>query len=914
MFDVKIFAILIAIFCLNSRFVLSDDEADYCYADDEHPYLQAGTKTGYHFSHGLVKNTTVSNCEPVQIWMLIRHGTRYPGKDEIKKMQKKLPKLQRKIIANHKKDKHGELCLKDLQKLQTWEIESGLDKSKHKFLAKQGENELLSLGARFKHYFPQLLQSEPDDTLENRYKFRATNTQRTIASMNHFINGAFGNATIDNTEVVPTSEDTLLKVYKTCKPWLEDMKNSSTAVEVNNFINGTEFNQVIGNVSRRLGFADNLSLDDVLIIYTACTFENAWYIDKRSPWCAAFTKDEMRIFEYESDLHYYYRSSYGEKMSSAVGCPPLQDMFNHFTKLENGESKEEPQGIFYFAHSATVQLLLTSMGIAKDSTPPTASNFEDMENRKWNTSRLVPFAANLAAVFYKCDSSNKVRFYLNEKPVDYEGCEMGVCDWEYLKEKMGPNAFNSGTFKMNASVLFLLFLISHVYTRDVDYCFVDEDDPYLYMATKTAYHFVHAGKTRFQDVPNCKAKQVWMLATHGTQCASEAEIIQMLTLTELQSHIINNHETRNNGHMCNRDLENLKRWTPSSYLRIERAEVLTPQGVEDMRLLGRRLHSNFPELLSSRVVNLTEDKYVMKTTHIRNSLFAFMEGLFEDRNAVQVEEVPENDTLLTTYKSCNVWDNEHTNASIQEVISFEEGPEFQNLVQNVSRRLGFLYDVPKELILTIYDICRYEKAWTVTKLSPWCAVFSKEELRVLEYREDLYYYYKAGYGREINAQLGCTLLQDMMNHFWKMEQDTDSNEPKGIFYFSDIVSLQNLLTTLNINKDQMQLTAFNYKHMAKRQWRTSFISPIAANLIATFYKCDSINQPNKVMFYLAEKLVLLDGCDVGLCDWEYIKQKFNPVLKHCSLNVCWNGNGAAAYIPNFVLVLLLCFSLVFVRK
>lgn len=69
-----------------------------------------------------------------------------------------------------------------------------------------------------------------------------------------------------------------------------------------------------------------------------------------------------------------------------------------------------------------------------------------------------------------------------------------------------------------------------------------------------------------------------------------------------------------------------------------------------------------------------------------------------------------------------------------------------------------------------------------------------------------------------------------------MEQDQDSNEPKGVFYFSDIISLQNLLTALNINKDQMQLTAYNYKDMAKRQWRTSFVSPFAANLVAVFYK------------------------------------------------------------------------------
>lgn len=48
-------------------------------------------------------------------------------------------------------------------------------------------------------------------------------------------------------------------------------------------------------------------------------------------------------------------------------------------------------------------------------------------------------------VDFRCDSSHKVRFYLNERPLDYEGCEMGVCDWEYLKEKIGPVAFNCNT-------------------------------------------------------------------------------------------------------------------------------------------------------------------------------------------------------------------------------------------------------------------------------------------------------------------------------------------------------------------------------------------------------------------------------------------------------------------------------------
>lgn len=66
--------------------------------------------------------------------------------------------------------------------------------------------------------------------------------------------------------------------------------------------------------------------------------------------------------------------------------------------------------------------------------------------------------------------------------------------------------------------------------------------------------------------------------------------------------------------MCNRDLENLKRWKPDAYLVIERAEVLTPQGVEDMRLLARRLQSNFPQLLQPGSDNITSQNYVVFKT------------------------------------------------------------------------------------------------------------------------------------------------------------------------------------------------------------------------------------------------------------------------------------------------------------
>lgn len=71
------------------------------------------------------------------------------------------------------------------------------------------------------------------------------------------------------------------------------------------------------------------------------------------------------------------------------------------------------------------------------------------------------------------------------------------------------------------------------------------------------------------------------------------------------------------GHMCNKDLENLKKWKPNEYLMIERAKVLAPQGVEDMRLLARRLQSSFPHLLQpTNNENITEQDYVVRNKRI----------------------------------------------------------------------------------------------------------------------------------------------------------------------------------------------------------------------------------------------------------------------------------------------------------
>jgi multiple inositol-polyphosphate phosphatase/2,3-bisphosphoglycerate 3-phosphatase len=63
--------------------------------------------------------------------------------------------------------------------------------------------------------------------------------------------------------------------------------------------------------------------------------------------------------------------------------------------------KTQPAGVLYFTHHEMILLVLTSLGFDKDSQPLTSKNYDTMANRQWRSSVISPFAANLAAVFFK---------------------------------------------------------------------------------------------------------------------------------------------------------------------------------------------------------------------------------------------------------------------------------------------------------------------------------------------------------------------------------------------------------------------------------------------------------------------------------------------------------------------------------
>lgn len=103
--------------------------------------------------------------------------------------------------------------------------------------------------------------------------------------------------------------------------------------------------------------------------------------------------------------------------------------------LKRLSNESSPKTTVYFSHSASVQLFLTSLGALKDEIDLKADNFAKMSARKWRTSKIAPFAANVAVVRYKCPTNDRAKFFLNERSLHFDWCTDGVCDWHDVQQK-----------------------------------------------------------------------------------------------------------------------------------------------------------------------------------------------------------------------------------------------------------------------------------------------------------------------------------------------------------------------------------------------------------------------------------------------------------------------------------------------
>lgn len=398
-----------------------------------------------------------------------------------------------------------------------------------------------------------------------------------------------------------------------------------------------------------------------------------------------------------------------------------------------------------------------------------------------------------------------------------------------------------------------------------------------HLATITPYRIVSNKSFERINFEGCTPKKIWLMARHGTRNPKYSLIEQMGSRLPQIKKLLLDGGSLPNEFIRNRDLDLLNKWKFN--MDPDKHNKLTHEGEEEMLVLAERMQSRFPQLFDEVYSNTS---YKFKYTHsqrTQKSAYYFTAGLFGKATAKDVwfPDPLKKDPILRFYKLCDRWNFEvkKNPAAQQEVRIFESGPEMEATIRDVNKRLNLKENILElDDLKLIYEMCSFETAWNKKSKSPWCAVLSQDNIKVLEYAKDLRYYWQDGYGHEITYKQACPAFRDMLNFL-----QSKNRFPRVIAYFTHSGTILKLLAHLGLYKDSEHLTGKNYDSMGDRQWRTSLIDAFGSNVAFVVYGCGS---EDKILTLHQENIVRLPPCpDTDLCDLSLVRDYYFQSLDKC---------------------------------
>jgi len=371
-----------------------------------------------------------NKCKAVHLWTVVRHGTRYPSKQAIKLMNEDLGQLK-DVILHAVQEGRSSLCDEDVEELKKWKVDVTTDQAK--MLHPEGEKEMVLLGERWLNRLDELLTSYNKDM----FRLRSTNTQRSQQSGHSFTTGLWTRLVSRKVEweQVEMPHDSVIRFYKLCNKWKSQVKKHPDSLKERRlFEESQEMDNLRLNITTFLGLntTSPLTMSDLDMMYVMCNFDLAWQPSRHSIWCYMFSTLGLRMMEYREDLEYFWVDGPGYQVTGQQACVLAKDMVDTFKNISKGLVSRK--GSFYFTHSGTILKLLTFLKIAQDDNSLRSDNFIEMEGRKWRTSHLGPFGANIAFVLQKCEEETKWRvgLWVNEVLTLIPGCGELWCKMEHF--------------------------------------------------------------------------------------------------------------------------------------------------------------------------------------------------------------------------------------------------------------------------------------------------------------------------------------------------------------------------------------------------------------------------------------------------------------------------------------------------
>ncbi|KAI1886902.1 hypothetical protein AGOR_G00200560 [Albula goreensis] len=364
------------------------------------------------------------DCKPVHLTAVIRHGTRYPTKKNIRKIRRLYDLVSSKAMNSEK-------WLHDIK--NEWKMWYTEDMDGQ--IVEKGRNDHRHLAVRLAKSFPTLVSEE--NLRSNRIKFITSSKHRCVESTIAFKEGLMNLWNVKDVEFGHEINDALMRFFDQCRRFIEDVENNKTALkEVDLFKSTAEMKRVQMNVANRLQLEySQITPDLIEAAFYLCSYEFS-IKSLNSPWCNLFDEMDAKVLEYANDLKQYWKRGYGHEINRKSSCTLFHDVFSRLDQAANeirfGHVTEAVT--IQVGHAETLLPLLSLMGFFKDETPLTAGNYASQQNRTFRTSGIVPYAANLVLVLYDCEKGLRLQLLLNERPLTFPNVSHAAPLYETVRE------------------------------------------------------------------------------------------------------------------------------------------------------------------------------------------------------------------------------------------------------------------------------------------------------------------------------------------------------------------------------------------------------------------------------------------------------------------------------------------------
>ncbi|KAI3735007.1 hypothetical protein L6452_14491 [Arctium lappa] len=432
------------------------------------------------------------------------------------------------------------------------------------------------------------------------------------------------------------------------------------------------------------------------------------------------------------------------------------------------------------------------------------------------------------------------------------------------------------------------------------------------------------------NIPDqCSPIHLNLVARHGTRAPTKKRMKELETLSTRLKEVLQTAKER--GSSSEKLPSWLWEWSSPWKGKIKGGELIS-LGEDEMYHLGSRVRERFQELFSDEY---HPDVYLIRASQIPRasaSAVAFGMGMFSGRGKLGpgrhrafavLSENRASDIMLRFHDCCQNYKAFRKNQE-PSVHKLKE-PVLDEITRSLAAR--YELNLTTKDISTLWFLCKQE-ASLLNVTNQACDLFSNDEVKLLEWTDDLEMFILKGYGNSLNYRMGVPLLEDVI---LSMEQAITAKEEghapgsyeKARLRFAHAETLVPFSCLIGLflegsEFDQIQREEplkFPPKPPQKRTWRGSTVAPFGGNNVIVLYSCSANNTSKYFVQVLHnEQPIPMAGCGgTDFCPFEVFKEKIGAVhLKHSYDNLC-NANLQQESKP-FMSKLIEIFSWIFTGK